>query len=341
MANRNSENTRIKRKYFAYLRGPDGAAEATVEKIAASLTLFENAMGYKDFRRHNLSWPERFKEVLADATGPTGKPLSISTQSNHMRHVSKFIMWLSDRPGYKSRIGWTDAKYYRLSRKEERIASAHRDPIYALPEQALKAFRAMPHETELQKRDRAIFAFLIMTGARVKATTTLKLKRINLEERSVLQDARDVDTKGAKTFLTAFYVAEQDVWDTFRDWVVYLYDQKLFGPEDPLFPKNGRERGEDGNFVSEAVTRSHWSQTGSIRQIVKGAFQRLHMPSYGPHSFRHTLTHIGMDICPNPRAFKAWSQNFGHSDVATTLNNYGKLTSREQVEQIRMLSSAD
>ena len=61
-------------------------------------------------------------------------------------------------------------------------------------------------------------------------------------------------------------------------------------------------------------------------------FQRLSA------SFRHMLTHIGMDICPTPRAFKAWSQNFGHSDVATTLNNYGKLTSREQVEEIAKLS---
>lgn len=199
----------------------------------------------------------------------------------------------------------------------------------------------MPTETELQKRDQAIFAFLMMTGARVKATTTLKLKRINLAEKTVSQDARDVETKGAKTFLTAFYIAAPDIWEAFNDWVVYLYDEKNFGPEDPLFPKNGLERDEVGNFSSQAVTRAHWSQTSSIRLIVKDAFQRLHMPAYRPHSFRYMLTHVGMDICATPRAFKAWSQNFGHSDVATTLNNYGKLTSREQVEQIRMLSDGD
>lgn len=338
MAVRNSDNTRIKRKYFAYLRGPEGLAETTVEKAAASLTFFESAMGYKDFKRHNLSWPERFKEALAESKGPSGGILSISTRSSHMRHVSKFITWLSDKPGYKSRIGWTDAKYYRLSRKDERVAGTHRDPIYPILKHALKAFAAMPNETELQKRDRAIFAFLTMTGARVKATTTLKLKRISLEELTVLQDARDVETKGAKTFITAFYIAAPDLWDALSDWVVYLYDQKHFGPEDPLFPKTGRERDADGNFTSDAVTRAHWSQTGSIRLIVKDAFLRLHMPAYGPHSFRHMLTHIGMDICPTPRAFKAWSQNFGHSDVTITLNNYGNLTSREQLEEIRMLS---
>jgi integrase len=338
MAKRNSDNTRIKLKYFGYLRGPEGLADTTVEKAAASLTFFETAMGYKNFKRHNLGWPERFSEVLAEATGPSGAALSLSTQSGHMRHVSKFIKWLSDKPGYKSRIGWSDAKYYRLSRKDERVAGAHRDPIYPMLDHALKAFRTMPVGTELQRRDKAIFAFFLMTGARVKATSTLKLKRINLAEKTVNQDARDVDTKGAKTFLTAFYIAEPDVWQAFADWVMYLYDEKYFGPEDPLFPKTGKDTDANGHFSADAVTRAHWAQTGSIRSIIKEAFQRVHMPAYGPHSFRHMLTHIGMDICPTPRAFKAWSQNFGHSDVATTLNNYGKLTSREQIEEIAKLS---
>ncbi len=334
----NSQNTRMKRKYFGYLRGAKQLSEATVDKIAASLSVFEAAMGYKDFKRHNLTWPERFKEALSEANSCTGKPLSISTRSNHMRHVRDFIKWLADKPGYKSRIGWEDADYYKLSRRDERVASEHRDPEYPPPEHALIAFRAMPSETELQRRNRAIFAFLIMTGARVKATASLKLKRIDLVKRTVHQDARDVDTKGAKTFVTAFYVADQDVWGAFADWVTYLYDEKLFGPEDPLFPKTDRKISADGNFVCEEVARAHWAQTGSIRTIVKDAFQRVRMPAYGPHSFRHMLTHIGMDICTSPRSFKAWSQNFGHSDVATTLNSYGKLTSREQIEEITKLS---
>ncbi|WP_298362836.1 tyrosine recombinase XerC [uncultured Litoreibacter sp.] len=337
MTKRNSDNTRIKVKYFAYLRGPQGLAETTVEKAAASLTLFETVMGYKDFKRHNLSWPERFKEVLGERTGSGGATLSVSTQSNHMRHVRSFIKWLSDKPGYKSRIGWSDANYYTLSRKDERVAAAQRDPIYPLLGQALKAFRSMPSMTELQRRDRAIIAFLIMTGARVKATTTLKLKRVSLSEKTVAQDPRDVETKGSKTFVTAFYIPVPDLWDALSDWIVYLYEEKNFGPEDPLFPKNGQTLDENGNFISETVIRAHWSQTGSIRQIVRNAFLRLHMPAYGPHSFRHMLTHVALDVCKTPRDLKAWSQNFGHSDVMTTLSNYGKLTSREQIEQMQVL----
>jgi len=336
---RSSENTRIKRKYFAYLRGAEQLSDATIEKVAVSLTFFETAMGFKDFKRHNLTWPERLKETLIDATNAAGKPLSRSTRSNHMRHVRGFIRWLADKPGYKSRIGWSDAEYYKLSRKDERVASEHRDPIYPMPDHALMAFRAMSDDTELQRRDRAIFAFFLMTGARVKATSTLKLKRIDMVNKTVNQDARDVDTKAAKTFLTAFYIIAPEVWEAFARWVAYLYDVKFFGPEDPLFPKCGIANNAHGNFVSETVARAHWAQTGSIRAIIKDTFQRVHMTAYGPHSFRHMLTHIGMDICITPRALKAWSLNFGHSDVMTTLQNYGKLTSREQVAEIQKLSN--
>ena len=124
-----------------------------------------------------------------------------------------------------------------------------------------------------------MFAFFTMTGARVKATSTLKLKRINLAEKTVNQDARDVDTKGAKTFLTAFYIAAPDVWQAFADWVVYLYDEKHFGSEDSFFPKTSTDTDADGHFISEAVTRVHWKQTGSIRTIIKEAFQHVHMPA--------------------------------------------------------------
>lgn len=338
MTKRNSENTRIKRKYYAYLRGAEQLSDSTVEKVAATLSLYEATMGYKDFKRHNLTWPERFKGALTESTNTAGKPLSISTRSNHIRHVRRFVRWLADKPGYKSRIAWSDADYYRLSRKEERVASTHRDPIYPLLDQTLIAFRSMPNDTELQRRDRGIVAFFMMTGARVTATSTLKLKRVDLVNKTVLQDARDVDTKGAKTFLTAFYIPAQDVWDAFADWVDYLYTEKFFGPEDPLFPKTGMDTDAEGNFVFETVTRAHWSQTESIRVIIKDAFLSVHMPAYGPHSFRHMLTHAAYELDLSPRQLKAWSQNFGHSDVMTTLQNYGKLTSREQVAEIAGLS---
>jgi len=143
--------------------------------------------------------------------------------------------------------------------------------------------------------------------------------------------------KSSKSFTTALYIIADDVWEAFEEWVNYLETEKFFGPADPLFPATEHGMGKDGNFTVTGISRQNWQQTHSIREIVNTAFARVSIPPLGPHSFRHTLTHIGMQICTTPRAFKTWSQNFGHADVLTTLYNYGDLTVREQVEEVATL----
>lgn len=59
------------------------------------------------------------------------------------------------------------------------------------------------------------------------------------------------------------------------------------------------------------------------------------MPQYTPHAFRKTLTHLGNDLCQTPEAFKAWSMNLGHDNVATTINSYLPVTTERQMELIR------
>lgn len=46
----------------------------------------------------------------------------------------------------------------------------------------------MPFETEFQKRDKALFAFFMLTGARDGAVALLKLKHFNVELGHVFQD---------------------------------------------------------------------------------------------------------------------------------------------------------
>jgi integrase/recombinase XerD len=57
----------------------------------------------------------------------------------------------------------------------------------------------------LQRRDKALFAFLMLTGARDGAIASFRLKHIDLVQACVHQDARDVKTKFAKTFTTTFF----------------------------------------------------------------------------------------------------------------------------------------
>lgn len=95
----------------------------------------------------------------------------------------------------------------------------------------------MPSATPLQRRDKALFAFLMLTGARDGAVASMRLNHVDLVENCVYQDARDVKTKFAKTFTTWFFPVDNDYLQAFRDWVTYLRQEELFGPNDALFPK--------------------------------------------------------------------------------------------------------
>ncbi len=48
---------------------------------------------------------------------------------------------------------------------------------------------SMPSDTELERRNRALIAFAVLTGARDSAIATLRLKHVDLVAGSVYQDA--------------------------------------------------------------------------------------------------------------------------------------------------------
>jgi len=58
----------------------------------------------------------------------------------------------------------------------------------------------MPKETEIDKRDHALIAFTIVSGARDRAIISFRLKHIDIDREMIEQDAREVRTKRAKTF---------------------------------------------------------------------------------------------------------------------------------------------
>lgn len=233
--------------------------------------------------------------------------------------VKAFILWLAGQPGYKSRIAYADAEYFNLNAKDARIAHTARETPYPTPEQCRHTFGQMPSATPLQRRDRALFAFLMLTGARDGAIASMRLKHIDLVEGCVHQDARDVNTKFAKTFTTWFFPVDDAYLHAFRDWVKFLRKEELFGPGDALFPKPLMGL-KDGSCAPLGLSRDTYSNAGRVRTVIKDAFTNAGLPAFAPHSFRKTLGHLANHHCKTPEQFKAWSMNLGHEDIATTLS---------------------
>ena len=331
----NEENERIKRRYLQFLREAKRADMATVDKAADAILRFERSTGYKPFKRFHIEQAITFKARLSnEKNARTGAPLSKATVDSTLRMVKAFIHWLAGQPGYKSRIAYADAEYFNLNAKDARIAHTARDTIYPTPEQCRHAFDQMPSATPLQRRDKALFAFLMLTGARDGAIASMRLKHVDLVQGCVYQDARDVKTKFAKTFTTWFFPVDEDYLHTFRDWVDYLRKDELFGAGDALFPKPKMGL-QDGAFAALGLSRDTYSNAGKLRSVIKDAFTIAGLPAFGPHSFRKTLGLLANDHCKTPEQFKAWSMNLGHENIATTLNAYCPVSPSRQGELIK------
>ena len=89
------------------------------------------------------------------------------------------------------------------------------------------------------------------------------------------------------------------------------------------------------------IDRGHWRNAQPIRNIFREAFERVGIPYANPHSFRKTLARLGQQRCRTPEEFKAWSQNLGHDQVATTLTSYGEVARARQAEIMRFLADPD
>jgi integrase/recombinase XerC len=114
--------------------------------------------------------------------------------------------------------------------------------------------------------------------------------------------------------------------------VAYLRREKLWGHDDPLFPKTLTTIGAAGQFEHVQLSREHWANATPIRDIFRQAFEAAGLPYYHPHSLRHTLAQMGERLCQTPEQFKAWSQNLGHEGVLTTLFAYGTVPEGRQRE---------
>lgn len=333
MQKHNAVNERIKREYLIYLKEAKRQSEASVDAVAAALTRFETYTKYRDFKAFHHQQAVAFKQWLSNQRNETtGKPLSKATLHAALSHLKRFFQWLAGRPGYKSRFSYSDAEYFNVSEKDARIATARRSRPVPTVEQVRHVIAQMPAKTDIERRNRALMAFILLTGARDSAVASAKLKHIDMTSGCFYQDAREVKTKYSKTFTTAFFPVGEDIRQIVADWVDYLRRQKLWGHHDPLFPKTRMTIGSTKQFEYVQLSREHWANATPIRDIFRQAFEASGLPYYHPHSLRHTLAQLGERLCRTPEQFKAWSQNFGHDDVLTTLFAYGTVPEGRQCE---------
>lgn len=338
MSKHNPVNERIKRRYFAYLKEAQGYSGASIDGVAKALARFEEDTRWRNFKHFRHEQAVAFKRHLAEQRNlTTGERLSQATAYATLAYLKRFFHWLAGQPGYKSALQYSDSDYFSLSGKDARIATARREQRVPTLAQIRHVLDDMPASTDIERRNRALIAFTLLTGARDSAIASMKLKHVELEAGSVLQDAREVRTKFSKTFTTYFMPVGDDVRAIVADWVAWLRVERLWGEDDPLFPATDVVPGANRCFEARGLKRVHWSSAGPIRAIFRTAFTIAGLPYFNPHSFRHTLVNLGERLCRTAEEFKAWSQNLGHEGVLTTFRSYGSVTGQRQAELLQRL----
>ena len=335
----NELNERIKRDYYRYLKEAKKQSDQSIDVIASAINRFEAYTNHKDFKSFHREQAIGFKHKLAEQLNQTtGKPLSKSTVRMSLAALRALFVWLADRPGFRSHVSYTDADYFNPSDRDTQIALSPRQRAVPTIEQVRHTLNKMPSATVLDRRDRALIAFILLTGCRDRAAVSIKLKHLDLTQRVLYQDPREVETKRGKSITTFFFPIGDEIENIVLDWVAELKSIHLWGLDDPLFPSTEISRVDCGDFQPTGLKRAHWSNADAVRRIFKRAFESAGLPYFNPHSFRKTLARLGQENCRTPEQMKAWSQNLGHTQMMTTFASYGHVEEYRQGEIIRSLA---
>jgi site-specific recombinase XerD len=333
MAKYNAENERVKREYIMHLRLAKGKQEATIDSVLKAIDRFERSTGFRSFKSFHIEQAKAFRAKLLDQPSVRGQThLSAATMTSTLRNLKAFFIWLAERPGYKSRVSFADAEYFTPTMAHARIAGAERESRVPTLEQFQAVIEQMPFETLVQCRDRAIIAFLPLSGARCGSIPTFKMKHVDLTSTTVFHDARDVKTKGAKTFTSVLFPVGDFFLEVFRTYVERLKVELLFAPDDPLFPAPEIGHGAECGFTVLGLSRNQWRNGSPIRRIVRNAFEGAGFDYPNPHKVRKTLARLGEQRIRTPEEWKAWTQNLGHENEMTTFRGYGQVPFQRQTE---------
>ena len=338
MIKHHPDNERTKRRYLEHWKESEGKSEATVDAIAAALDRFECYTKHRDFKAFRREQAIGFKARLADQLNArTGDKLSKATIYSTLRYLRAFFRWLAGQPGFRSKLTYDDANCFNLNDKDTRIAKTRRDTAFPTLAQIAHVMATMPAKTDIELRNRAVVAFILLTGARDGATASFKLKHVDLAKAELFHDAREVRTKASKSCTTWFFPVGNEPLRIVTEWITHLRDDLHWGNDDALFPKTRIAVGAQRTFVAVGLERSGWSNAQPIRDIFRDAFTRAGLRYFNPHSIRNTLTQLGQRTSKDVEEFKSWSQNLGHNGVLTTLMSYGAVEPARQAEIMRAM----
>lgn len=322
------KNEATKNNYFAYCRGAEGLTESTINKYAQCIFKWQTCFKEVDFTEINKEKCDEFKKFLKQEAEKNNT--SLSNQYDILRHLKRFFLWLTEQKGYEN-VKKTDIAYLRLSKSETRIALERKDKETPSLKEIQNVVHRIQPTTEVDMRDRALVAFLILTGIRISALVSLPMQAFDPFKLLINQDpGLGVKTKNSKKILSTFLPIFWDEGERiFLDWYNHL-KSKGFGPQKPIFPASK-------SLSLKSVSDKFWQTSGPVRQMIRERCKEAGVSYYNPHSFRHSAAEFMSERGLTEADKRAISLVFGHENVGTTFGTYGygHISPADAVKRVR------
>lgn len=318
-------NEQAKRGFFEHLRGAKGFSESSVNDYADAIGQWQIFSDGEDFATFNKSKAGAYCEWLTRRATktPDGK-LKPATRYHYLRRVKEFFLWLAEQPEYSQKLVKADAGFLRISKKDMQIVLSGTTKELPTLEEVQKVIGSIEPTSEVGMRDRALISFALITGCRITAIISLKMKSFDKATHRIFQNPADgVRTKNSKTIITTFFPIG---WDEprryFLEWYEYL-ESKGFAPDDPIFPATSSEISTKKAYSKDSISRSFWSVSSSARKIFEKRCENAGVKYYHPHAYRHLVVSLMSKMRLTEEEKRAISLTLGHENIGTTFGAYG------------------
>lgn len=318
----NPKNERMKYAYRKHLTRIGRKDEKTVLSALKHLREFEIFIDFKGFEVYNDQVGDKYVQHLFKDN------FSLSFITDNIRALKDFLNWLERQRGYRGKINYNHIDFLNISNNQRKEAKAMEYQKTYKYTQIIDVIRAMPHETDKDKRNKAIISLQALCTLRVSELRTVKLKNLIEEDGEYFIHVcpKSMSVKFAKTRQVVFIPLAKDIKDNVIQWRDYLLSIG-FRDNDPLFPRIDNRFGTT-NLLEQSIRKETIQSDTTIRDVFKHAFEHAGLAYINPHSFRKTLARYAQT--QSPAFLNAVRQNLGHSSIDTTLNSYGQLSLMEQ-----------
>lgn len=318
-------NEQAKRGFFEHLRGAKGFSEDSVNDYADAIGQWQVFSDGEDFASFDKSKAGAYCEwLIRRGTKTSDGTLKPATRYHYLRRVKEFFLWLAAQPEYSQKLTKGDADFLRISKKDMQIVLSGTTKAMPTLEEVQKVIGSIEPTNEIAMRDRALISFALITGCRITAIISLKMKSFDKATHRIFQNPADgVRTKNSKSIITTFFPIG---WDEprryFLEWYEYL-ESKGFAPDDPIFPATSSEISTKKAYSKESISRSFWSGSSSARKVFEKRCENAGVKYYHPHSYRHLVVSLMSKMRLTEEEKRAISLTLGHENIGTTFGAYG------------------